>query len=140
LSTNVFYNRINASNLGYIKNRSVYSASATLTSSFTITKTTMLQVSSNYRSARLTPQGKTYPTLVLNSGVRQDLAKNKLSLVLTASDIFSSLRQKTEINTPYLQQVSIGRRDGLIVYLGLSYRFGVYKKPKEEKLQFDNSL
>jgi hypothetical protein len=39
-----------------------------------------------------------------------------------------------------LHQVSRGRRDGRIMYLGISYRFGVIKKPKEEKLQFDNSL
>ena len=99
----------------------------------------MWQVSSNYRSARLTPQGKTYPTIVVNSGMRQDLLKNKLSVTLTASDIFSSLRQKTELNTPYLQQVSVNRRDGLIVFLGLNYRFGIIKKEKEEKLEFDNS-
>jgi outer membrane receptor protein involved in Fe transport len=139
-STNVFYNRINASNLGYIQNRSIYSFSSTLTSSFTITKTTMLQVSSNYRSARLTPQGKMYPAIVVNSGMRQDFLKNKLSVTLTASDIFSSQRQKMELNTPYLQQVSVGRRDGLIMFLGVSYRFGIIKKEKEEKLQFDNSL
>jgi outer membrane receptor protein involved in Fe transport len=140
LSTNIFYNRIDASNLGYIQNKSIYSFSSNLSSSFTITKTTMLQISSNYRSARLTPQGKTYPTIVVNSGMRQDLLKNKLSVTLTASDIFSSLRQKNELQTPYLQQVSINRRDGLIVFLGLSYRFGIIKKDKEEKLQFDNSL
>jgi outer membrane receptor protein involved in Fe transport len=139
LSGNVFYNRINATNLGYLQNKSIYAASATLTSSFTVTKTTMLQVSSNYRSARPTPQGKIYPFVVLNAGMRQDFARNKLSVMLTASDIFSSSRQKAELDTPYLKQLSINRRDGLIVYLGLSYRFGIIKKEKEEKLQFDNS-
>ncbi len=140
VSSNVFYNRIDATNLGYIQNKSIYSASANFTTSFTVTKTTLLQISGNYRSARLTPQGKTYPTFVLNTGMRQDLAKNKLSITATASDLFSSLKQKTDLNIPSLKQVSVGRRDGLIVYLGLSYRFGVIKKAKEEKLQFDNAL
>lgn len=140
LSTNVFYNRIDASNLGYISNKSIFSMSTNLNTTFTITKTTMLQVSSNYRSARLTPQGKNYPTIALNAGMRQDLLKNKLSITLTASDVFNSLKQKSELNTKYLRQTSIGRRDGLIIYLGASYRFGVVKKQKEEKLQFDNNL
>lgn len=140
LSTNIFYNRIDASNLGYIQNNSIYSASATLTSSVSISKTTMLQISSNYRSARLTPQGKSYPSIVFNSGIRQDFLKNKLSVTITASDIFSSQRQKTELNTPYLHQVSTGRRDGFIIFLGLNYRFGIIKKEKDEKLEFDNSL
>jgi hypothetical protein len=58
----------------------------------------------------------------------------------TASDLFNSLKQKTELNIPTLKQVSVGKRDGLIMYLGLSYRFGVIKKVKEEKMQFDNNL
>jgi hypothetical protein len=77
--------------------------------------------------------------MIVNTGMRQDLAKGKLSMTLTASDLFSSNKQRSEFNIPYLQQSSISRRDGLIVYLGLSYRFGIIKKQKEEKLQFDNS-
>jgi outer membrane receptor protein involved in Fe transport len=140
LSTNFFYNRIDAGNLGYIQNKSIYSMSANFNANFSFTKTTMLQLSGNYRSARLTPQGKTFPTVVMNTGMRQDFLKNKLSVTLTASDLFNSLKQKNELNTPYLRQVAVGRRDGLIVYLGVSYRFGVIKKAKEEKLQFDNNL
>ena len=110
-----------------------------LNTTFTITKTTMLQLSSNYRSARLTPQGKTFGTVVVNGGMRQDFFRNKLSATFTASDIFTSLRQKTVLNTFYMDQTSISRRDGLVVYLGLSYRFGVVKK-KEERLLFDDAL
>lgn len=137
LSTNIFYNQIDASNLGYLDNRSVFSMSSNINSSFTLTKTTMLQLSANYRSARLTPQGRFYPTAVMNAGLRQDLFRNKLSLTLTASDIFNSFRGKNKLNTIYLQQESVNRRDGRVVYLGVSYRFGVVKKSKEEKLEFD---
>jgi hypothetical protein len=78
---------------------------------------------------------------VLNMGMRQDLFKNKISLTVTASDLFASLRQKTELNTPTLKQTSLNRRDGRIIFIGISYRFGIIKKEKEdEKLQFDNSL
>jgi hypothetical protein len=101
----------------------------------------LLQVSCNYRSARLTPQGKIFGSFVLNAGMRQDLFKKKVSLTLTASDIFNTLKQKTELNTQYLKQVAIGTRDARIVYLGISYRFGkIIKKSGEEKLQFDNNL
>lgn len=140
LSSNVFYNIINAANLGYLKNRSILSMSTNLNTTFTITKTTMLQVSANYRSARFTPQGKTYATLVTNTGLRQDLLNTKLSITLTASDVFNALRQKTEITLPYLHQVSVNKRDGRIIYVGISYRFGAAKKSKEEKMQFDNNL
>ena len=141
LSSNFFYNLIDASNLGYSAKKTVVSMSMNFNMTIAFTKNTMLQVSSNYRSPRLTPQGKSFGTYVFNSGIRQDLFKKKLSVTLTGSDLFKTLRQKNEINTPFLNQLSIGRRDARIFYLGLSYRFGkIIKKPSEEKLQFDNSL
>ncbi len=141
LSTNFFYNQIDASNLGYAAKKSILSMNSSLNTTATLSKTTMWQVSCNYRSARLTPQGKTFPAFVLNTGLRQDLFKKKMSLTLTASDLLKTLKQKTELNSLYLKQVAVGRRDPRIIYLGLSYRFGkVIKKQNEEKLQFDNSL
>jgi len=141
LSSNFFYNQINASDLGYSSSKSIISMSMNFNATVTFTKTTMLQVSSNYRSARLTPQGKVFPSFVLNMGMRQDLFKKKVSVTLAASDLLKTLKQKAELNSQYLKQVSIGRRDARIIYLGISYRFGkVLKKSNEEKLQFDNSL
>ena len=141
LSSNFFYNQIDASNLGYSASKSIVSMSTNFNATATLTKTTMWQVSCNYRSARLTPQGKAFPTFVLNSGMRQDLFKKKVSLTLAVSDLFRSLKQKTELNSLYLKQVSVGMRDARIIYAGISYRFGkVIKKQSEEKLQFDNSL
>jgi len=141
LSGNFFYNQIDASDLGYSNKKSIVSMSLNFNSTATLTKTTMMQISGNYRSARLTPQGKVFGSFVLNAGMRQDLFKKKVSLTLTASDVLNTLKQKTELNTPYLKQVSIGKRDARIIYLGISYRFGkVVKKANEEKLQFDNTL
>ncbi len=141
LSSNFFYNQIDASNLGYSNKKSIISMSTNFNATTTLTKTTMWQVSGNYRSARLTPQGKSFGTFVLNSGIRQDLFKKKVSITLTASDIFKTLKQKSELTTLYLKQSSVGRRDARIIYLGISYRFGkATKKQTEEKLQFDNNF
>jgi len=141
LSSNVFYNQIDASELGFGEKKSIVSMSANLNTNFSFTKSTLAQLSCNFRSARLTPQGKVYPTFVMNLGLRQELFKKKLSVILTASDLFNTLRQKTVLNTGFLNQTSINRRDGLAVYLGVSYRFGkTLKKSNEENLQFDNNL
>lgn len=141
LSSNFFYNRIDASNLDYSSKRSIISMSTNFNATATLTKTTMWQVSCNYRSARLTPQGRSFGTFVLNSGIRQDLFKKKATVTLTASDIFKTLKQKSELTTLYLNQTAVGRRDARIFYLGISYRFGrMTKKQNEEKLQFDNNL
>jgi outer membrane receptor protein involved in Fe transport len=141
LSSNFFYSQIDATNLGYNNNKSIVSMAASFNATATLTKTTLMQVSCNYRSARLTPQGKSFGNFVFNTGFRQDLFKKKASITLTASDLFKTLRQKNELNSLYLKQLSVGRRDARIIYLGLSYRFGkTVKKNNEEKLQFDNNL
>jgi outer membrane receptor protein involved in Fe transport len=70
LSINGFYNQIDASNLGYNVRSSAYSWSGTLSFNFNITKTTMFQVNSNYRSLRLTSQGEIGPSYAVNCGLR----------------------------------------------------------------------
>ncbi|HSU27569.1 MAG TPA: outer membrane beta-barrel family protein [Chitinophagaceae bacterium] len=141
LSSNFFYNTIDATNLGYSNNRSIISMSTNFNSTVTLSPTTLLQVSCNFRSARLTPQGKIFGSFVLNTGMRQDLFKKKVSLTLTVSDLFNSLKQRSELNSAFINQVVVGRRDARIVYFGVSWRFGkLVKKNNEEKLQFDNSL
>ena len=138
LSSNIFYNRINADNLGYGSGESIVSASTTLNLNMNFGKGTMMQFMVNHRSARLTPQGRIYPSVVFNGGFRQDMFKGKFSMALTVSDMFKTLQRKNVMQTPTFRQTSIGIRDGSIVYFGLSYRFGI--KKEEEKMQFDDNL
>lgn len=138
LSANFFYNQINASNLGYFDKKTIISFSTNFNSTVTITPTTVVQISAIYRSARLTPQGRNYPSFVLNTGIRQDILKKKASIILAISDILKSQQQKSELNTAYLKQTTVRRADQPVIYVGLSYRFGKLIKKAEEKFQFDN--
>jgi outer membrane receptor protein involved in Fe transport len=141
LSTNLFYNQINAAGLGFENNRSIVAMSSQFNAAMNISPTTVGQLSSNFRSARLTLQGKSRASFVLNSGIRQELFKKKLSITLTISDILRTQRQETHLNSPFVKQITTGRRDARVVYFGISYRFGkTPKKANEEKLQFDDSL
>jgi hypothetical protein len=141
LNTNVFYNTIDASELGGSGKQSIFTMSTNFNAVLTITKTTMVQLTSIYRAARQTAQGKIYPTFVLNIGARQNLFNNKLSIACTISDMFKTLEQRTLLEGTSFKQNSSNRRDGRVFYLGLSYRFGNSgKKQQEEKLQFDDNL
>ena len=140
LSSNFFYNKIDASELGFTDQKSIVSMSSNINTVFTLTKTTMLQTTINFRSARLTPQGKVYPNFVFNTGLRQEFFNKKLVATLTTSDLFKTLKQRTELNTSFLRQTVISRRDSQVFYLGISYRFGAALKKTEEKLEFDNNL
>ena len=140
-SSNTFYNTIDASSLGYSSNKSNISFLLNLNSSVNLTKSTMAQFTSNYVSERLTPQGKQLPSFVMNMGFRQEFLKKKAAFIFTVSDVFNSLKNNSEVNTPELYQYVSRRRSARMIYAGVSYTFGKQlKKPKENTLKFDNQL
>ena len=101
----------------------------------------MLQLTSNYVSEKLTPQGKQLPSFVMNMGFRHELLKKKAAFIFTVSDVFNSLKNNSELNTPELYQYVSRRRSARIIYAGVSYTFGrELKKSKENALKFDNQL
>lgn len=140
LSTNVFYNTINFGTTTAPDKKSIFSMSANFNASASITKTTMFQFTCIYRSARQTIQGFYAPTFVMNMGLRQDMLKNKLSIVATLSDVFSTLKQQADLTTKFLVQNQLTSRDAQVFYIGFNYRFGKTTKKAEDKMQFDNTL
>jgi outer membrane receptor protein involved in Fe transport len=136
-----FYEEIDASNLGFSAKQSTWTWNGSLNCNVTLPFAMMVQVNSNYRSARLTPQGQTRPTFVMNLGLRQDLLDDQLSVVLTVSDLLKTLDRRNEVNAPWLSQLTVNNRDAQIIYLGIAYHFGQpTKKQKEKSLQYDNQL
>jgi len=67
--------------------------------------------------------GYRQPISTLNLSYRRNLTPN-LSLVMNVTDVFSSQKMETIIDTATLQERNIRRFDGRIAYIGLSYRFG----------------
>ena len=137
LSTNTYYNSIDASSLGYSRNKSIISWSVNLSAGIDLTKSTVLQVTSSYVAEILTPQGKQLPTFVINTGFKQELLKRKLTFIVTVSDVFNSLRNRTLIDTPELYEKIVRRRSARIIYAGFTYTFGNQKK---KELEYDNKL
>ncbi|MFZ4521631.1 MAG: TonB-dependent receptor domain-containing protein [Bacteroidales bacterium] len=140
-SASGFYSQIDASNIGYSSAKSTFSWNAKLNASVIITKTTLFQVTGQYRSEALTAQGFRRPSWVVNLGFRQDFWKKKLSLIVTVSDLFNSQSMKTSINSPTLVQESTRRRDARVIYGGFVFNFGTTgKKHKDAKFEFDNGM
>ncbi len=140
-SSNAFYSQIDASNLGYSSNRSAIAWNAKLNLSWHATKSDLVQFNTNYTAKRLTAQGDRLPTFIANLGLRHDLADKKTSFVLTVSDLFNSLKERTVIDTPALHDDVTRRRSARILFAGLIYNFGQpAKKPKKDDLPFDTSL
>lgn len=141
LSSNTFYNTIDASALGYSKNKKNISLTFNANVGINLTKSTVWQLSSNYTGEQLTPQGKRLSSFVLNSGFKQELFGKKAAFILTASDVLNSLRAKSTIDTPELQRFENRKRSARIFYCGFTYSFGNSgKKQKENTLKYDNQL
>ncbi|MCX6144269.1 MAG: TonB-dependent receptor [Ignavibacteriales bacterium] len=140
-SANVFFNQIDASNLGYSGSKSTTSWSGAVTMNLNATRSSMVQMNASFNSRRLTAQGENLPSYVANAGIRQELLDGKLALVLTVADLFKTLKRTSELSTPLLNQKVINARDSRIVYFGFTYYFGSNgKKSKEETLKFDDGI
>jgi len=139
-SGNVYRNQIDASNLGFGSNRSTIAWDAKLNANWDVSKTTLVQLNTNYTAKRLTPQGYRYPTYVTNVGLRHNLRDKKLAFIVSVSDIFASLKERTHIDTPVLHQDITRRRSSRIIYAGFVYTFGKSAKKQKDDLPFDNSL
>jgi hypothetical protein len=140
LSTNIFYNTINFGTTTAPDKKSILTMSTNFNASASITKNTMFQFTCIYRSARQSVQGFFEPTFVMNMGLKQEMLNNKLSVVATLSDVFSTLKQRSELNSKFLIQNQVNSRDAQVFYIGFNYRFGKTIKKADEKMQFDNSL
>jgi outer membrane receptor protein involved in Fe transport len=139
-SGNVYRNEIDASNLGFSARRSTIAWDSKLNASWDVSKTTLVQLNANYTAKRLTAQGYRYPTYVANLGLRHNFADKKTALIVSASDIFSTLKERTHIDTPLLRQEIVRRRSSRIFYVGFIYNFGKAPKKSKDDLQFDTSL
>ena len=139
ISASVFRSTIDASNIGFSKDKSIISSTGNFNISLEFRPNTVLQMNSNYRSSRLTPQGRYLPSFVMNIGGRHNLVDEKLSVVVTISDILKTRSQRIELRTPGLNQDAKATRDARVFYAGLTYHFGTSpKKNKEKPIEFDN--
>jgi outer membrane receptor protein involved in Fe transport len=140
-SSNAFYNEIDASNLGYSANKSTIAWNAKLGANLHLAKNTLIQCNANYAAKRLTAQGYRRPTFVANVGLRHDFKGKKTSLIVTVSDAFNSLKERTLIDTPVLHDEITRRRSARVVYVGFICNFGKpTKKSKDDTLQYDNQF
>jgi outer membrane receptor protein involved in Fe transport len=139
VNVSVFRSTIDASNIGFSNNKSITSSTGNFNINLKFNPNTVLQMNSNYRSSRLTPQGKYLPSFVMNIGGRHNLLDEKLSLVVTISDVFKTRSQRIELRTPGLNRDAKTTRDARVFYAGLTYHFGTSsKKNKEKPIEFDS--
>ncbi|WP_206243434.1 outer membrane beta-barrel family protein [Novosphingobium terrae] len=136
LSGNIFYNQIDAANLGFTGTRSTFGYEAKGALNWHMTAADTLQINLATAGKRLTPQGYRRGYVVMDLGYRHQLRKN-LALTATVSDVFSSRHDGLIVDTPTLQEVTLRRQSGLVASIGLSWTLAGAKKKAAEKFDYE---
>lgn len=134
LSGNLFWNEIDAGNLGFAGNRSGTAVSGRANMNWQATPKDFFQINAFTSGKRLTPQGYREPFKMLNLGYRRKV-NDKLSLVVTATDALDSFEDVTVVDTPTLRDRTLRSANVRSVFFGFSYAFGG-GKPRPEQFDF----
>jgi len=134
LSGNLFWNEIDAANLGFAGNRSGTALSGRANLNWQATPKDFFQLNAFSSGKRLTPQGYREPFKMLNLGYRRKV-NDKLSFVVTAQDALDSFEDVVVIDTPALRDRTRRTANIRSVFFGFSYAFGG-GKPRPEQFDF----
>ena len=134
VSSNLFWNEIDAANLGFSGTRSGTALSGRANLNWQATPKDFFQVNVFSSGKRLTPQGHREPFKMLNLGYRRKV-NDKLSFVATAQDVLDWFEDATVTNTPALRDVTRRTMNMRTVFVGFSYAFGG-GKPRPEQFDF----
>ena len=141
LNMNGYYNQIDASKLGFGKNRDTFSWSALLNANLRPFSRYMVQLNARYRSATLVPQGRRDADVCINLGMKFDIPAIDFSVIASVTDLFDTYRKSYTLDTPELKQKVEKRRNPRIFYIGVSWQFGGSKGKKHNaKLEYDEGL
>ncbi|PZR32568.1 outer membrane beta-barrel family protein [Caulobacter segnis] len=134
VSGNLFWNEIDAGNLGFSGNRSGTALSGRANLNWQATPKDFFQLNAFTSGKRLTPQGYREPFKMLNLGYRRKV-NDKLSLVVTAQDVLDSFEDVSVTDTPTLRDRARRSANVRSVFFGFSYAFGG-GKPRPEQFDF----
>lgn len=123
LSGNLFYDRIDATRLGYAAGKDALARSVSLNANFTPCSNTLLQLNSRYLSPALMPQGRREGSFSIDIGVKYELPRRGLSFTATLSDVFNTLRKVYTIDTPQLRQRLEQKMSTCVLYVGVAWNF-----------------
>jgi ferric enterobactin receptor len=120
---------------GNESSRRTVSGTGRVMNSFTPTPKLDIQVTGMYRAATITSQGRFAPQGSVDLALRQRLFNDRAALTLRVSDLFNTLRGRTEsfVQTPEQQYAatSYNKWESRVGYLGFSWYLGKNKPPKK---------
>jgi len=136
VSANAVWTEIEPQPLGSPDTRSALTAFGRASLNWQATPKDLVQLNGFMNGKRLTPQGYISPMGAVNLGYRHKL-NDKVSLIFTAQDLFSTLRYKQVIDTPLLKSRLRQDFDSRLFQAGFTWTFGG-GRPRDPGFDFQN--
>ena len=105
-----------------------YSYTGRINSTWMLSKSLSLQISSTYNSPIVSAQGKMDAIYFTDFAVKKDFMDGNLSVTLRMSDIFNTRKFSSETYGNNFSLFSQGQRDSRILFLGLTYNLNNFKQ------------
>ncbi len=134
MSANPAWMEIEPQPLGTPNSRSAFTASGRASLNWQATPADLVQLQGFMNGKRLTPQGYIAPMGGVNLGYRRKL-NDRVSLVVTAQDLFSTLRYKQVIDTPLLKSRLRQDFNSRLFQAGVTWTFGG-GRPRDQGFDF----
>ena len=135
VSGSLYYNRIDAANIGFMGIRTAIGYSAKGNLDYKAAKNDLLQFSLNYTGRRLIPQGYRLPAASANFGYRHQLRPG-LAAVFTVTDITDTLKDRVVLDTGTVHDVASLRRGPRGINFALAWTFGGSGKAAPAKIDY----
>ncbi|MBC9910136.1 TonB-dependent receptor [Chitinophaga varians] len=124
-NVNLAQTKISAGNQGDNLSNSGFTWFGKLNSNTKLPWNLTLQITGEYESRQILPQGERKPVYSIDAGIKKDMLKNKaLSISLTLNDIFNSDRNLSYTNTAFSETENYRKRLTRELRLNATWRFG----------------
>lgn len=137
LSGNGFYTQIDTTALGVPGLKSTTGVNLKAKLDYRPTAADSAQVTFTRTDKRLTPQGNLSAINLVNLGYKRSVTSS-LSASATISDLFNGQRFRRVANTHQFTQVYERHNEGRVIFIGLTYNFGVTKVDKPSNFDYQS--
>lgn len=136
LSANVYYEEIDAANLGFVGKRSAFSGEGKVAFNWRFGGKDRLQINIATTGKQLTAQGYQLGSTSVDMGYRHEFRPG-LSLTGTLSDVFATRRTRYVIDTPTLSDRDAWRNNGRIGWIGITWTLVPASEKAQEKFEYE---
>jgi len=135
-SADVYYDEIDAANLGFERKRSAFTRAGKAALNWRLGESDRLQINVTATGKQPTAQGYQFGSTSVDVGYRH-LFGPGLSLTATLSDAFDTRRYRYVVDTPTLSERNTWKNNGRIVWVGVTWTLVSGKEKPPDNFEYE---